>query len=390
MVKNIEIKECISDKKSDFNVKRFRIGTLDIDRPIKTIDAKSLTKELFIKEGKNFPKVIFEHSKLVDIATINRVLSEREDKQIKKLFGFEEWMDKYPYIISQTFRFNPYTEFNHIEKISGYFEYYYTFSAPIALIPNIKIERYDIITKKKLPIITIDKYLKFVGEVYHLLDYKNKKPVFVPVSLKFGIDDIKRLVKEYIKKEFLNIWFDFEGAAVTKPKIARIRAFLREVDSNGRLDDIITFSTNIKREIISNPKSDKTPSSDIIASIIGSNLVGVNREPPRPIGTPLSKEELVELRKHKARVFDASTYYYSKVDTSSYDAKTRNSLMIPKRNILFNSKLLDEELVVQTEYFLKEMSIEKYITKKPMISEYKGGELKKVLFPKEIKITEWF
>ncbi|NCN65605.1 MAG: hypothetical protein GW779_06145 [Candidatus Altiarchaeum hamiconexum] len=299
-------------------------------------------------------------------------------------------MDKYPYIISQTFRFNPYTEFNHIEKISGYFEYYYTFSAPIALIPNIKIERYDIITKKKLPIITIDKYLKFVGEVYHLLDYKNKKPVFVPVSLKFGIDDIKRLVKEYIKKEFLNIWFDFEGAAVTKPKIARIRAFLREVDSNGRLDDIITFSTNIKREIISNPKSDKTPSSDIIASIIGSNLVGVNREPPRPIGTPLSKEELVELRKHKARVFDASTYYYSKVDTSSYDAKTRNLLMIPKRNILFNSKLLDEELVVQTEYFLKEMSIEKYITKKPMISEYKGGELKKVLFPKEIKITEWF
>ena len=39
---------------------------------------------------------------------------------------------------------------------SGYFYYYYDFSDPILLIPNIKIERYDIVTKKKIPIISID------------------------------------------------------------------------------------------------------------------------------------------------------------------------------------------------------------------------------------------
>lgn len=385
MVKNIEVKEYIRDETSDFNVKRFRIGTLDIDRPIKTIDAKNLTKELFIEEKKSFPKVIFEHSKLVNTNTIAHVLSEGEDKQIKKLFGFEKWMDEHPYVISQTFNFNPYGEFNSIETISGYFDYCYTFSAPIVLIPNIKIT-----TKEKLPIITIDDYLKFVEEVYHLLDYKNKKPIFVPVSLKFGIKDIERLVKEYIKKEFFNIWFDFEGSAVTKPKIARIRSFLRKVDNNGRMYDIVIFSTNIKREIISNPKSEKSPSSDILTSLIGSNLIGVNRDPRRPPGGDLNKDELAKLKEHKARVFDPSTYYYLKVASSNYDIKTRNLLMrSPQRNILFNAKLLDEELGAQTEYFLRERNIKEYITKKPMIKEYKKGELIKDLFSKDKKITEW-
>ena len=57
MVKNIEVKEAITDRNSEFNVKRFRIGTLEIDRPTKVIDAKKLTKELFMQEKKLFQKV---------------------------------------------------------------------------------------------------------------------------------------------------------------------------------------------------------------------------------------------------------------------------------------------------------------------------------------------
>jgi hypothetical protein len=263
-------------------------------------------------------------------------------------------------------------------------------SDPILLIPNIKIEKYDPKTRKKILIISCDKYLKFVNDAYHILDYKNKKPLFVPVSLKLGINDIKTLAKEYIKKEYFNIWFDFEGSAITKPKIARIRAFLRVFDENDRIKEIIVHSTNIKREIISNLKSEKSPSSDILASVIGSNLIGVNREPPRRISTPLSKEEVAELRKHKARVFDPSTYYYWKVESSSYDAEKRRQLMNLRYNILFNSKLIDEELISQKEYFLKERTIKEYISQKPMIKEYKKGELIKDLFQKEAKITDWF
>ncbi|MGQ9722390.1 MAG: hypothetical protein ACUVXA_13825 [Candidatus Jordarchaeum sp.] len=306
------------------------------------------------------------------------------------MFGFEEWQSEHPHIISLKLEFKPYKEFKSLEKISGFFEYYYNFSDPILFIPNIKIDRYDLKTKEKIIIMTLDEYLKSVDEAYHILDYKNKKPIFVPVSLKFGIEDIKNLAKEYIKREYFNIWFDFEGSAITKPKIARIRTFLREFEEKNRIGDIIVYSTNIKREIISNIKSEKSPSSDILASVIGSNLVGVNRELPRPITYPLSKEERrEELRKHKARVFDPSTYYYLKVEASNYNVKKRNQLMDPKYNTLFNSKLLDDELIAQTDYFLKEMNIMKYSTQKSMIKEYKAGELKKDLFRGEAKITEW-
>ncbi|MGQ9722389.1 MAG: hypothetical protein ACUVXA_13820 [Candidatus Jordarchaeum sp.] len=50
MAKNIEIKETITDKNSEFNVKRFRVGTLEIDRPTKVIDAKNITKKYLWKK----------------------------------------------------------------------------------------------------------------------------------------------------------------------------------------------------------------------------------------------------------------------------------------------------------------------------------------------------
>lgn len=386
---NIDVKESIYDEKSDFNIKKFKIGSVRIDRPIKTIDAKVVKKDDIERIIKNFSTPIFEYSKVVNLKAINNILRETNDIKIKKFFGFKTWMVKYPYIFTHTFTFNPYVEFENVDDISGYFYYYYDFSDPILLIPSIKIERYDIVTKKKIPIISIDDYIKFVNDVYHLLDYKNKKPIFVPVSLRFGINDIKKLAKYYIKNDFLCVWFDFEGSAITKPKISRIRAFVREYERIERLDNLVIYSTNIKREIISNLKSEKTPASDVLISLTGSNLVGVNREPPRPIGITLSNEERKELRKHKARVFDPSTYYYTKV--AKYNSHAYDLLMRQSYNILFNSQLLDTEFKIQTEHLLETGELEEYITKKQMIKEYKRGELGKVLFHKKVKkITEWF
>jgi hypothetical protein len=392
MVKNIEVKESILDKKSAFNVKRFRIGKLNVDRPIKTVDAGKLTRTLFDKEKRKFQNVIFEYSKIVKLETVNNILSETEDKKIKNIFGFEEWMEPYPHVFLHTLTFNPYKEFESIDRMLGYFDHYYEFSDPILFIPNIQIKKYDKNTGKKVQIIGIEEYIKFVHDAYQILDYRSKKPIFVPLSLKFGIDDIRRLASEYIRNEFFCVWIDFEGSAVTKPKIARIRSFIREFDSAKRIEDLIIFSTNIKREILSNPRIKETPASDILASLIGSNIIGVNREPLRPIGKILSEKERSELKKHKARVFDGPTYYYLKVvETSNYDVDTRNRLMNPRYNILFNSRLIDEELASQTEYFLKTGDIEGYVTQKRMIKEYRGGELIRALFPsKEERITDWF
>jgi len=205
------------------------------------------------------------------------------------------------------------------------------------------------------------------------------------------MNETREIAKTFIKKELFNIWFDFEGSALSKPKISRIRAFHRELEENGRIDDVIIYATNIKREIISNINEEFSPSSDILLSLIGANLIGVNKEPARIINAPPpTKQELIKLRTHKARVFLPETYYYQKVINSNYDGNLQKMLMTPRNNVLFNSKLLDNEFKNQTEYFLENLKIQDYITTKNMMNEYKKGELKKDLFEPQTKMTNWF
>ncbi|TFG22922.1 MAG: hypothetical protein EU529_09055 [Promethearchaeota archaeon] len=397
MVKDINIREAIMDKTSHFNIKRFKIGNLRINGPTKIIDIRDTTKDLFNRESNKFKNIILENSKLVIEDTINKVLQESDDQKIKQQFGYKEWFSIYPFIISHTFKFNPYQNYDKIEKIAEYFDYYYEFSNPFLLIPNIKIEKYisekdksGKIQTKKIKIINLEDYIKFVDETYDILNYKNKKPIFVPLSLKFGITDIKKLAQEFIKKEYFNIWIDFEGSAISKTKIARIRAFWRQFDEKLRTKDIVIYSTNLKREIISNKYDDESPSSDILASIIGSNIIGVNREPPRIPNRALSPEELLELKLHKARIFDSNTYYYLKLKASNLNKKQQKNLMKPNFNKIFNSGLLENEFKNQSQYFLDNNQIEGYISNKEMIQNYKDGELKRDLFHKDIKISSWF
>jgi hypothetical protein len=397
MVKDINIREAIMDKTSHFNLKRFRIGNLNIEGPTKIIDVRNITQDLFNKERTKFENVILENSKLVLEDTIKKVLQESDDQKVKQQFGYREWMSKYPFIISQTFKFNPYQHYDKIERISEYFDYYYEFSDPFLLIPNIKIEKYFIekdksgkTKTKKTKIMTLEDYIKFIDETYEILNYKNKKPIFVPLSLKFGITDIKRLAQEFLKKEYFNIWIDFEGSAISKTKIARIRAFWRQFDDKLRTKDIVIYTTNIKREIISNKYDEESPSSDILASMIGANLIGVNREPQRIPNRALSPEELLELKLHKARVFNHDTYYYLKLKATSLNNNQQKNLMKPNYNKIFNSGLLENEFKNQSQYFLENNEIERYISNKEMIQNYKDGELKRDLFHKDVKISSWF
>jgi len=397
MVKEINIKEAIMDRTSHFNIKKFKLGNLIVEGPTKILDVRNITQELFNREKKKFKNIILENSKNILYDSIDRVLKETDDQKIKNNFGYREWFSNYPFVISQTFRFNPYDYIDRIDNISEYFDYYYEFSNPILLIPNIRIEKYIIEKEnsgktktKKIKLMNIKDYLKYIDETYNLLNYKNIKPIFVPVSLKFGITDIKTLAQKFIKKEYFNIWIDFEGSAVSKTKIARIRTFLKEFDQKLRIKDIIVYSTNIKREIISNKYDNESPSSDILASLIGSNLIGINREPLRIPSHALSPEERAELRLHKARVFNSDTYYYLKLKASKYNKNLQKSLMNPNYNKIFNSELLDNEFKNQSQYFLENNEIEGYISKKKMIKNYKNGELKRDLFHKDVKISSWF
>ena len=47
MSKDIDIKEVIEDKNSWFNIKRFNIASIPIEKPEKTLDIKNVTKNTF-------------------------------------------------------------------------------------------------------------------------------------------------------------------------------------------------------------------------------------------------------------------------------------------------------------------------------------------------------
>lgn len=411
MTRNINIKESILDKTSDFNIKRFKLGNLNIERPTKIIDGKYSTLSLFEEEKKHFKNIIFEVSKAVQKKdTIDNIINQSDDNRIRNHFGTREWYNKYPSIISLTFKFNPYKVYKNIDVISGYFDYYYEYSNTALFVPNINIEKFDYSNTpaKKRKIMSVKDYIKFVEETYNILDHKNSKSIFVPFSLRFDMNEIKQLAKEYDKKEFFDIWIDFEGSiTTTKTKRAKVRHFLRNMKNLERLNDIVIYSTNIKREINSNPVDDQSPSSDVLASVIGANLIGVNREPNRPfnkIDETLPAEEQKRLREeqkkkaaemkiHKARMFDPDSYYYYKIKTSDLGEIQQKKLMATKRNIFVNSRLLDLEFNSQKDYFFGKgnHTIKDYIVKKPMIQEYRNGELINTLFKKETgTLKDWF
>jgi hypothetical protein len=415
MSKNIYIKEAVFDKTSDFNVKRFKLGNIDIERPTKILDAKKINQPLFEEEKSHFKNILFETSKIIDADSITKLLHQPNSSRVRDWFSLKEWIMQYPHTLSLTFDFNPYTQYQKIDDLSGFFNYYYEFSDTVLLVPNIKIEKYeltiDAVTQEKkgksVPIMAVDKYLQFVDDAYHILDEKNHKPIFVPLSLRLSIDDIKRVAEEYVKNEFFNIWIDFEGSATTiRAKRARIREFLLQMKRLERLNEIVVYCTNVKREIISNPVVGESPSSDVLTSVIGANLIGVNRE-RRGFGEPIDKtlpaeeqqklkderkKKTLEIKEHKARIFNPTSYYYRKVKEMGLNTTDYTNFMNEKYNILHNALLLDSEFKSQTEYFLEKgnHSIEKYISDKPMIKEYQKGELVKTLFNVEKKVTEWF
>ncbi len=387
MTTEIPIRESITDKNSNFNIKRFKLGKLNIDTPTKVIDAKKTDYSFFKTQENDFKNILFETSKKISNDSIQRVIKSRSDASINQLFGYSAWADKYENVVSLTFDFNPFTEYDIEKDLSGFFDYYYEFSKTALLVPNIKATEniYKINQKNKpqkigeRPLIQFNEYLKFVQEVSRLLGFKNKKPIFVPLSLKFDIVDIPKIAREYLKNDFFNIWIDFEGhTATNKPKLAKIRSFLREVQKQKRLDDIIIYSTNIRREITSNIKSDQSPASDILTSISGANIIGVNREPAFVPESPAPYEELMRIREHKARVFEKDTYYYRKLGTPG--DLSENPLFNPNNNSLFNAKLLNQEFDKQGNEFLENQSIKNYISNKKMLKEYKDGDLINTLF----------
>lgn len=379
----ITIKETIEDKNSWFNVKRFTIKGIDNNFSLRTLDTNVINKSVY-DSVKEFQKrqFIFEKSKILrNFSDIQQVMNEDSAGRVDDFFGRKTWMDLHPSLISLTLQFNPYAHIKKIENMSGFLNYLYSYSRSIILIPNILRSKTPYTngerSKTEITIITYEDYIKFVEETYEFLSKKNNKPIFVPISLKFSITGIRSLIEHYIKKEHYYMWIDYEAKPVSPENSAKIQEINQAIKDSGHYNDCILFASNIKREITSHNKKDISPSSDVLGLLSGVNMVGVSRDPPKPIYNNKPKLEMIE---HKSRIFDNKSYYYQ---------KKPSTLLDKNRNVMLNTIKIAEEFDIQQKKFLEERRVDTYLKTKDMINDYHILEaLSKK--PKKVSLKDYF
>lgn len=381
MVSDIDVIETIEDKKSWFNIKRFKIGNNHFERPEKSLDIKTLDQATYsaLKSGFKF----YEATKIVrKYDNLAKLYNEDDDQVVDSFFYKRDWLSSSPSVINFTFEFNPFNHVRTIGEISWFFNQYYPYSRFILTVPNIRIRR--TIKKKVVSIIDFDSYVKFIDSAFQILNDKNNKPIFVPVSMRMGIRKISDLIEHYLKEEYYNYWFDFEGHPINQNSLGRLRHIFDIIKKSGNFDRVISYFTNVKREILSNYNEPTSVASDALCAIAGANLIGVNREPQRyqpPTTAEGAGKQDFTIRmptpvdpSHKARIFDRETYYY---------VKTNDVGLFPKnRYVSVNAAKLNAEFGTQSEYFLQNQNVETLLSKKIVFKDEKAGNMLKELTSK--------
>lgn len=368
---DINIAETIEDKKSWFNIKYFKIGGADFQKPEKSLDIKSLDRLAYrsIKTGFQFyeaTKIIWNYDSILKIYNA-------EDEQINKFFYKGEWFNTAQNVINLTFQFNPYNHVKSVDKMSWFFHHYYPYSKLFMTVPNIRTKKFVKVGKSTKPVKIIDLagYEQFVDETYKILNDKNNKPIFVPISMKLNTHELTELIEHYLKYDRYYYWFDFEGRSINESSLGRLRHIFTIIKDRGRFKNMVVYFSNVKREKTANSNEDTSVSSDALSAVAGANLIGANREPLPPPPKLDSNGQKIEPPpvdpSHKARIFDNNTYYYFKTkDKDLFDKK---------KYVTLNAVKLNAEFTAQSEYFLKHHEIESLLNQKSMFKDEKAGNI---------------
>jgi hypothetical protein len=381
MVSDIDVIETIEDKKSWFNIKRFRIGSNHFDRPEKCLDIKTLDQATYGTLKSSFK--FYEATKIVrKYDNLAKLYNEDNDQVVDSFFYKRDWLSSSPNVINFTFEFNPFHHVSAIDEMSWFFNQYYPYSRFILTVPNVRITR--TVNKKVVQIIDFDSYVRFVDSAFRILNDKNNKPIFVPVSMRMGIRKVSDLIEHYLKEEYYNYWFDFEGQPIYERSLGKLRHIFDIIKKSENFNRVISYFTNVKREILSNANEPTSVASDALCAIAGANLIGVNREPqryqPQTISDGIGKQDFTIRTptpvspSHKARIFDRETYYY---------VKTLDADLFPKNKyVSVNAAKLNAEFGTQSEYFMQNQNIDTLLNKKIVFQDEKAGNMLKELTSK--------
>jgi hypothetical protein len=373
MGSDINIKEIIEDKQSWFNVKRFTIGDTDFEKPEKSLDVKHLDNSAYryVKDSFKFfeaTKILKKYENILNIYNADEI-------QVRNFFYKGEWLGSARNVINFTLEFNPYNHIKSVEDISWFFDQYYPYSKLFLTVPNIRTKR--LVDKKTVHIIDIEGYKRFVDETYKILNDKNKKKIFVPISTRFTLGQLDNLIEHYLKQEHYNYWFDFEGRSISEDTLGRLRHIFSTLKKKEVYANVVSYFTNVKREKLANSNELTSVASDALSAVAGANLIGVNREPmvyfdPTAKNGTGGNETAIRAQtpvdpNHKARIFDRETYYYVKTDNPDLYKKSKYMTL--------NAAKLNAEFNAETQYFLEHQDIASLLNEKKMFKDEKAGNI---------------
>lgn len=378
---DININETIEDKKSWFNIKRFSIGDKHFEKPEKCLDSKRLDQATYrtLKDSFKFyeaSKVLRKYDNLV------KLYDEDNGQFVDNFFYKRDWLSGSPNVINFTFEFNPFLYVRTIDNLNWFFNQYYPYSHLFLTVPNIRLTK--TVDKKTVQIIDFESYVKFVDSAFKILNDKNNKPIFVPVSMRMGIKKLTELIQHYLKEEHYYYWFDFEGQPINERNLGRLRHVFDTIKTSENFGNVISYFTNIKREILSNSHEQTSVASDALAAVAGANLIGVNREPLK-YNPKIGEDSTIRAPtpvdpNHKARIFNRETYYYVKTNDAN--------LYSPRKYVPLNAARLNAEFTTQCEYFLENQNIDTLLNGKIMFKDEKAGNVLKGLTSKSTESSK--
>jgi hypothetical protein len=236
-----------------------------------------------------------------------RFLSDSYDS-LKQLPTFRDKM----VINSLTLTFNPFNIPSPEKYLTSILHIYHGRS-DLLLIPNLKVTRYDDRQRREFQV-TPEEFNRYIDLAHQILNFRNSKPIFVPLPLKYGVRRFQEFLTDYLGRGYRYFWLDFEGSNTTS-KAAHIRAFHNIVDTEGLEDEVVLYGSNIRRENNPHLSELRCPVSDFLTAPLGVDIIGVNREPQRGGGDGTGYRNYVpppieDVIPHKARFLDREDYTY--------------------------------------------------------------------------------
>lgn len=362
-----------------FTSKTLSFGSLSIKTPYKIFDlnGRPTLRDLDKIDYSYKDKIgIAEKSLVLSEASYNNFLQNQNSAMFADYSKKRSMIGDAMYVNALTLSFNPIKDDKSVNNLITFLNHYYT-NTDILMIPNINIKSWDSALKKSLTNISHEDFIRYVALAYENLEYRNSKPIFVPLTFRYGPEIFSKILKEYLDTGYRYFWMDFEGNSVNK-NTGFIRAFHHTVDSYNLGDEVVLYGSNIRREQNLHYVDVDSPGSDVLSSPLGFDLIGVNRLPRvggfeasiKKVPTP---EEISLKLNSKARILNSKNYMYTRFSD------------LESKEIMLGKYHLDAETVLRKPEFFSgfmnmfemnaDISIQRTIIKEdemPLIDYFSG------------------